>query len=143
MSGLESRQRALVAALVAGGAIPDGLDPVRLSAAERALRAKRAGEVAGVWPLLAVTLGFDPRFADWAVARPSHGALRDGWDFARELAAADRLPELARLELAGREVLGRYDGQIDPRPRRLPAVRRVPGGWVIGLLGRVCVFAAG
>jgi hypothetical protein len=152
MSDLAARQRELVAALVAGGEPPAGVDPGRFAAAERALRAKRAGEVAAAWPLLAAALNtaapntgpdstapdtarpgatFATRFAGWARARPSNGALRDGWDFARELAAAGELPELGRDELAARDVRTRYDGRRRPRPRRLPAARRVTGGWLV------------
>lgn len=134
---LATRQRELVAALVAGAPVPAGLDRARFVAAERALRAKRAGEVARAWPLLAAALGetFRTLFTQWAAARPPHGALRDGWDFARELAAADRLPGLAVGELAARDVRSRYDGSREPRPRRMPALRPVPGGWLVGLPG--------
>ncbi|WP_300014617.1 hypothetical protein [Pseudonocardia sp.] len=113
-----ARQRALVAALVAGGPVPSGLDPVRFAAAERALRAKRAATVAVDWPLLAAGLGdsFGDRFTAWARARPPHGALRDGWDFARALHAAGELPELGHTELAAREARWRYDGVSAPRP---------------------------
>lgn len=136
---LATRQRELVAALVAGAPIPAGLDRTRFTAAERALRAKRAGEVAQAWPLLAAALGetFRTLFTHWAAARPPHGALRDGWDFARELAASDRLPGLAVGELAARDVRSRYDGGHEPRPRRLPAVRAVPDGWLVRLPGLV------
>jgi hypothetical protein len=133
--GLAARQRALVAALVAGGPVPEGLDPDRLAAGERALRAKRAGEVTAAWPLLARTPRFADRFAGWARGRSPRGALRDGWDLARELAAAGELPGSARAELAGREVRLRYDGERDPRSRRLPAARRVPGGLLVAAPG--------
>jgi hypothetical protein len=71
-------------------------------------------------------------FTRWAGARPPHGALRDGWDFARDLASADRLPGLAARELAARDVHSRNDGHHQPRPRRLPAMRRVVDGWLVG-----------
>ena len=140
---LATRQRDLVAALVAGAPIPTGLDPARFAAAERALRGKRAGEVAEAWPLLAAALGetFRTLFSGWAEGRPPHGALRDGWDFARELAADGRLPELATRELAARDVLSHYDGHREPRPRRSPAMRRVADGWLVGLPGfGVCLL---
>lgn len=163
MTGLADRQRELVAALVAGGPVPAGLDRERFAAAERALRAKRAAEVAAAWPLLAASLAdpagpdagpepgpgpgpgagpaaargatFATRFAEWARGRPSAGALRDGWDFARDLATAGQLPDLARHELAARDVRTRYDGRHQPRNRRLPAARRVPGGWLLAVPG--------
>jgi hypothetical protein len=134
---LAERQRALVAALVAGAPVPDGVDPARFAAAERALRGKRAGEVAAAWPRLAGSLGerFAEEFAGWAAGRPPSGAVRDGWDFARDLAAAGNLPAPARHELGLREVRARYDGRHAPRTRRLPAVRRVPGGWLVAVPG--------
>jgi hypothetical protein len=136
---LAARQAALVAALVAGGPVPAGFDERLVGVAERSLRRKRAAEVAAAWPLLAAGLGdqWADRFSRWAVGRPPRGALRDGWDVARELAFLGQLPPLAEPELALREVGARYDGRRAPRPRRLPSVRFVPGGCAIGLLGRV------
>ncbi|WP_028925958.1 hypothetical protein [Pseudonocardia acaciae] len=141
---LAARQAALVAALVAGAAVPAGFDEGRVRVAERALRAKRAGEVAVAWPRLAAGLGAEwPEcFGRWARGRPSKGALADGWDLARELAFLGRLPALAATELAVREVTARYDGTARPRPRRGPALRRVPGGVAVGVLGRAWVFGA-
>jgi hypothetical protein len=43
------------------------------------------------------------RFAIWAADRPPRGSLHDGWDFARHLADAGELPELAVIELTERE----------------------------------------
>jgi hypothetical protein len=82
---LAARQSALVAALVAGGELPAGFDENLLSAARRALLAKRTDEVAVAWPLLAASFGTDwpTRFAAWAHARPPRGSFRDGRDFAR------------------------------------------------------------
>jgi hypothetical protein len=99
------RQAALIVALVAGGELPAGFDNARVSAARRALLRKRAGEVATVWPLLAASFGADwpERFVTWAQARPPMGSLRDGWDFARALAGAGELSELAITELIERE----------------------------------------
>jgi hypothetical protein len=54
---LATRQAALVASLVTGGEVPDGLDAARLAVARRALLRKRASEVAGAWPLLAASMG--------------------------------------------------------------------------------------
>jgi hypothetical protein len=136
---LAARQAALVAALVAGGPVPAGFDEGLVGVAERSLRRKRAAEVAVAWPLLAAGLGdqWADRFSRWARGRPPRGALRDGWDVARELAFLGQLPAIAEPELALREVAARYDGRRDPRPRRLPSVRLVRGGCAIGLLGRV------
>ncbi|MGQ0715897.1 MAG: hypothetical protein ACT4NP_01050 [Pseudonocardiales bacterium] len=136
---LAARQAALVAALVTGAEVPDGVDAGRLAIARKALLRKRAGEVAAVWPWLAASVGqgWTASFAAWALRHPPCGSLRDGWDFARDLAAAGRLAPLGRDELAVREVTWRYDGRTTPRRRRLPALRRVPGGVVVQLAGRV------
>jgi hypothetical protein len=111
----------------------------RVGLAERSPRRERTAEVAAVRPLLAAGLGDQSadRFSRWAAGRPPRGALRDGWDVARELAFLGLLPPSAEPELALREVGGRYDGRRVPRPRRLPSARLVPGGCAIGLLGRV------
>lgn len=102
---LAARQAALVAALVAGAAIPAGFDHAGVAAARRALLVKRAGEVAVAWPLLAASFGpgWSERFVTWAAARPPLDPLRDGWHFARALADAGELPQLAVTELAERE----------------------------------------
>jgi hypothetical protein len=62
---LAARQAALVAALVTGGKLPDGVDGARLTIARQALLRKQAGEVATTWPLLAASLGpaWIPSFA--------------------------------------------------------------------------------
>jgi hypothetical protein len=136
---LAARQAALVAALVTGGPVPEGVDVGHLAIARRALLRKRAREVAVVWPVLAVSVGqaWAASFATWAAVRPPAGSLRDGWDLARELAAAGALPAPALEELAEREVSWRYDGCTTPKRRRLPVVRRVPGGVVVQVAGRV------
>jgi hypothetical protein len=125
-SGLAARQAELVAALVAGGAVPPGFDSVRLDAARRALVRKRAGEAAKAWPLLAASCGADwPRV--FAAHRADHepvGALRDGWDVVRALHRRRELNAGAAAELAERESAFRYDGQGDPRPRRGVRFRR-------------------
>jgi hypothetical protein len=136
---LAARQAELVAALVAGGPLPAGFDAPGVAAAERALRRKRAGEVAQVWPLLAAGHGdrWVEHFCRWSAGRAPNGALRDGWDLARELAEAGRLPALAGRELAEREVAMRYDGRRPPRPRRIPTVRRRGATVVLGCRGWV------
>lgn len=142
---LAARQAALVAALVTGGQVPDGVDAGRLAIARRALLRKRAGEVAAVWPLLAATVGhtWAASFAAWAAGRPPSGSLRDGWDLARDLATAGRLAPPAREELAERELSWRYDGRTTPKRRRLPAVRRIPGGVLVQVAGRVRTIRPG
>lgn len=137
-STLAQQQAALVAALVAGAPLPNGFDTTRVTVAQRALRLKRAGEVARTWPSLAASLGEDwiTCFCRWADGKPPQGSLRDGWDLARELAARDRLLPRAARELAFRDTVMRYDGRRDPRRRVLPTVRRVPGGLAFGALGR-------
>ncbi|MDT7712862.1 MAG: hypothetical protein QOG46_1551 [Pseudonocardiales bacterium] len=139
---LAARQAALLAALVAGAAVPDGLDGKRLAIARDALLRKRAGEVATAWPLLAASVGtgWAMRFAQWAAGRPPQGSLRDGWDLARDMAAAGELAPLGRDELTTREVLWRYNGHTAPKRRRLPALRRMPGGVIVGLAGRARRF---
>jgi hypothetical protein len=136
---LAARQAALVAALVTGGEVPDGVDAGHLAAARSALLRKRAGEVAADWPLLAASVGhgFIASFVVWAARRAPQGSLRDGWDFARDLNAAGRLAPLGQEELAAREITWRYDGRTAPRRRRLPALRRTPDALVIQLAGHV------
>ncbi|MGH3874494.1 MAG: hypothetical protein ACRDSR_23825 [Pseudonocardiaceae bacterium] len=136
---LAARQAALVAALVADEKVPDGIDAEHLAVARRALLRKQAGEVAATWPWLATSVGpgWTASFPAWALGRASHGSLRDGWDLARDLATAGQLGPLGREELAIREVSWRYDGRTAPRRRRLPALRRVPGGVVTQVAGRV------
>lgn len=144
MSGgdLAARQAELVAALTAHAGVPEGFDLHRVEAARKALLRKRAGEVARQWPMLAAGLGetWLPDFAGWAAARPTQGSMRDGWDFARDLAAKDALPAMAGAELAEREATWRYDGASAPALRRAPAWRSAAGTVVVQLAGRVRVF---
>ena len=116
MSGLAERQAVLVAALATGAPVPPGFDARLVHAARKALLRKRAGEVARVWPMLAASFGasWQAVFADWAATRPTHGALRDGWDFARSLP----LTGPAAAERAERDAVLRYDGRSAPMPRR-------------------------
>ncbi|PTA42566.1 hypothetical protein [Micromonospora sp. RP3T] len=140
MSGdLAARQAELVATLVAGGPLPPGFAAAPVEAARRALRRKRAGDVARHWPLLAAGLGADwpAVFVDWAAGRPTNGSLRDGWDLARELRDRGTLPPLGADELAWREAANRYDGRGTPRRRRLPALARSGGAVVVQFAGRV------
>lgn len=123
---LAARQAALVAALVAGGPVPDGLDPQLIAIVRRALLRKRAGAAAAAWPLLAASLGdgWLPAFTAHHDGAPSAGALRDGWDLALALRRRGELSPGARGELAAREAALRYDGRRDPRPRRGRRIRR-------------------
>lgn len=132
---LAAAQRALVAALVAGGPLPPGFDAERVGAASRALLRKRAGEVARVWPATAAAHGpgWADEFARWASGRPTRGSWRDGWDFAR--AHRDALPPAAARELALTEARWAYDGRDEPRPRRF-GLRRIPGGLTMIAFGR-------
>jgi hypothetical protein len=141
---LAERQTALVAALTTGAPVPAGFDARLVAVARAALLRKRAGEVARHWPLLAAGCGdgWAALFARWAATRPPAGALRDGWDLARELAAHGELGGPAAEELAAREVRWRYDGASQPRPRRWAAIRRVGGTVVVQAFGRVRVLRA-
>jgi hypothetical protein len=136
LTELRERQAALVAALVAGGELPSGFEaggPVAAAAA--ALARKRAGEVARAWPMLAAGLGpeWGPSFTAWAAGRAPGGSFADGFAFARTLAGRGELPALARAELAAAEVRFGARGER----RRVPAVRRVPGGALVQVAGRV------
>jgi hypothetical protein len=116
---LADRQAALTAALVAGREIPPGFDEKLVTVARSALLNKRAGEVAHAWPELRAALGDRWRalFRDWAAGRPPRGSFRDGFDFARHLATAGRLPAAAVDELIAREGHWRYLGDEPPRHR--------------------------
>ncbi|GAB2956028.1 hypothetical protein GCM10027280_50730 [Micromonospora polyrhachis] len=139
---LASRQAELVATLVSGAAVPSGFDPRLIGVAREALLRKRAGDVARHWPLLAAGLAdrWLPTFTRWAATRPTQGSLRDGWDLARSLTAEGPLPVPATEEFAIREAAWRYDGRTAPRPRRLPAVRRVADGVVVQFAGRIRIL---
>jgi hypothetical protein len=136
---LAERQAALVAALTSGAPVPEGFDNRYFAAAKAALLRKRAGEVAKRWPALVTALGptWMPQWRDWAATRPTQGSLRDGWDFARHLAARGTLPTAAGPELATREATHHYDGASDPRPRRLPALKTAAGARALQIAGRV------
>jgi hypothetical protein len=140
--GLAAAQAALVRALTSGGPLPDGFDAGAVEAAARGILLKRAGEAARAWPALAASYGTSWRaaFTGWAAARPTHGSLRDGWDFAR--AHRGDLAGDAARELALAEVRWSYDGDSPPRPRRL-AVRRTPGGVAVRVRGYTRIFGRG
>lgn len=134
---LARRQAALIAALHGTGPVPEGFDERLVRAAADALARKRAGAVATHWPQLRHELGPEwiDEFRRWAEGRVGRDALRDGWDFARTY--VDRLREGARLELAQREVVWRYDGDHPPRRRRVPALRRVGRTVLVQIGGHV------
>jgi hypothetical protein len=139
LRSLAERQAELVAALTAGAPVPEGFDGRLVEAARVALLRKRAGEVARQWPGTAAALGpkWTKEFLAWAGRRPTQGSLRDGWDLVRELAARGALPPAAGEELAAREAGWHYDGRSNPRPRRMPAVRRAGGSVVLQVAGQV------
>ena len=116
---LASRQAALVASLVAGAPPPPGFDARLLEATRVALLRKRSGEAAAAWPVLAAALSpqWTATFAAFAAGRPPVGALRDGWDLARSLAARGDLAPAGAAELRERERRWRYDGVHPPVPR--------------------------
>ncbi|GAA2406836.1 hypothetical protein GCM10010191_13730 [Actinomadura vinacea] len=134
-AGLAAAQEALVRAITAGGPLPPGFDPAAVDAAARSILYKRASEVARTWPALAASYGPDWKntFADWAARRPTNGSVRDAWDFAREHTGG--LSAEAVRELALTDARFRYDGRGEPRRRRA-AVRRVPGGVIVQIMGR-------
>ena len=140
-AGLRERQAGLVEALTSGSRVPDGFDARLVEAARVALLRKRAGEVARPWPTLAAALGphWTRTFAGWAAQRPTQGALRDGWDLARDLESRAALPAAAGAELAIREAAWRYDGRSAPRLRRAPAIRSAAGSVAIQIAGWVRV----
>ncbi|MFC5754009.1 hypothetical protein [Actinomadura rugatobispora] len=134
-TGLAAAQEALVRAIAAGGPLPPGFDPAGVAAAARSILYKRAGDVARTWPALAASYGtsWKETYAGWAAGRPTHGSIRDAWDFARQHAA--ELSAEAVRELALTEARWSYDGNGEPRRRRA-AVRRVPGGLAVQIMGR-------
>ena len=73
------RQASLVAALVAGAAVPSGVDAERVRIQAEALLRKRGRGVAHAKPELAATLGtsFGAAFADYARGLPQKGCSAD------------------------------------------------------------------
>jgi hypothetical protein len=87
---LAARQAALVAALVAGAEVPEGLDAERVRIQSAALLRKRARSVALAAPQLAAALGADygAAFSGYAAGRPARGgSAHDAAQFARYLLA--------------------------------------------------------
>lgn len=90
-------QAGLLAALVAGGATPEGFDADRVRAQARALVAKRRESALRAVPELASALGkrWPAEFTTWALVHPKPaegGTHADVHAFARHLWEADRLP---------------------------------------------------
>jgi hypothetical protein len=136
---LARRQAQLVDALVGGGTVPEGFDEFGVRATEAALLRKRAGEVGARWPALRGQFGpqWSVEFGRWARGRAPRGSWRDGWDFARHLAADGRLHPAAAADLAAAEACFAYDGAGPPRRRRLPTLRRVQRAVALQVAGRV------
>ena len=76
---LGARQASLIAALVAGAAVPAGVDAERVRIQAAALLRKRGRGVAHTEPELAAALGesFHTAFADYARRRPRQGCSAD------------------------------------------------------------------
>ena len=92
---LETRQRALVAALVAGADPPAGMDGGRIEIQAAALLRKRGRAVARTWPELAAALGpaFGRYFEDYTTTSGGPapgGSAADGRAFARYLLGISR-----------------------------------------------------
>ncbi|MFI7704454.1 hypothetical protein [Nonomuraea sp. NPDC049480] len=97
---LAEAQARLVAALVAGGDIPDGFDQERMRAQAASLVAKRRGIVARIRPDTAVAAGADlaAEFAAYARSRsaPPPNYRTDADDFAAWLRERGRMPDPPR-----------------------------------------------
>ena len=122
---LAARQAALVAALVADGPIPPGLDAGRVRIQSDALLRKRRRSVMRAAPELAVALGesFAAAFAEHAASGPKSGnSADDAAAFARFLlrSAHGRNREVRR---AARSVIRKHSAI-----RKHSVIRRLPGG---------------
>jgi hypothetical protein len=93
---LRASQGALLAALVAGGRVPEGFDGERVRIQAHSLVAKRRGLVARRLPDLVRSLGpdFAAAFAVYAVDRPkpAGGSQADARNFADWLGTQGRFP---------------------------------------------------
>ena len=92
-------------------------DPGRLAVARRALLRSGRARRPRSEPLLAASLGpaWPEAFVASVAGRAPAGALRDGWDLARELHRRGELGDAASVELAEREVTLHRDGRRAPR----------------------------
>lgn len=89
---LARRQAELTAALVAGGPVPEGFDPVQVATQARGLAAKRRQTVARVAPEPARILGpaYRPLFERYAATGPQRGGYHaDAREFAAWAVAAE------------------------------------------------------
>jgi hypothetical protein len=93
---LRAAQRALLAALVAGGGLPEGFDADRVRIQAHSLIAKRRGLAARLLPDLVRALGpeFARAFADYATGRPKPpgGSRADARAFVEWLRSQGRSP---------------------------------------------------
>lgn len=121
---LAARQRALVAALVAGAEAPDGVDRDRVRVQAAALLRKRGRGVAHAAPDLAAALApsFGAVFEEYARGRtgpPPHRAADDAVEFARYLCGARGQPHpSADVRRAARRVASRWRAPQALRGRR-------------------------
>ncbi|MFI7618080.1 hypothetical protein ACIBP6_43355 [Nonomuraea terrae] len=94
---LAEAQGRVVAALVAGGEVPEGFDPERMRVQSASLVAKRRDIVARIRPDAAAAAGPDlvAEFAAYAGARatPPPGYRADAEDFAAWLRERGRMPD--------------------------------------------------
>jgi hypothetical protein len=118
----------VVRALVAGGPLPPGFDAPRIELTRESLLRKRARGVAGHWPALGATPGFQRRFIEWAGSRPPESGHAEGLAFGQHLGRD--LPAAARVErvLAGEGRVARDAGGLVLRIPLL-GVRRFSGPW--------------
>lgn len=119
---LARAQTALLAALVAGGPVPDGFDAERIRVQTTSLAAKRRNGVARALPHLAAALGdkWPGAFMDWARTHPkppTGGSRADGHAFAEYLRLRGELPEPA------------IAGSRTPTRQRGGSVRRLRSWW--------------
>lgn len=135
-SRLAQRQAELLSALVAGGPLPPGFDPVQVRIQAGGLTAKRLETVAKVAPELPVLLGdrFGPEFRRYAAGAPMTGGYRaDALAFASWLLDGD-------TEMTHRQRLGLVRWHRDRAgatpPGRLRLVLGTPLGWIGRLGGR-------
>lgn len=122
---LADRQREVMAALVAGGPVPQGFEAARIEEAGASLARKRFGMVRRAWPRTVESLGEAAwaRFEEFARSHPLRDEP-DGLAFAGWLARRGELPDPGRLEWALCRV---------HRGERV-ALERTSGGWL--LVGR-------
>jgi hypothetical protein len=104
-SKLAEEQSALVAAVVGGGAAPEGFDADRVCMMARSLRQKRLRTVARAWPALVQALGDDEfkraflEYAQQHTLPPSASPSDDAMQFVRWLRKSGPLPDTVRLIL--------------------------------------------